>query len=190
MKAIVFDVDWVIIISAEEKMRLIIKVLDKHNLYDVKWVKQILSLSLNRVVFIDRIHEIVSFDKAQVLSDIHDSLLALENNPIPNTPVIDFIKENHQNYVLFTNTSLPKDSLVRTLKNLWIIDCFKELFTWEDGYKLENLKHIISKYSVAPEDILFIDDTLGHIEDVKPSGVHLLHFDDLNIDITSRLKEY
>lgn len=190
MKAIIFDVDGVIIISAEEKTNRIKEILRKYGLYNVDWVPEILAMSLNRVLLLDKIWEIVSFDKQKVLEEIHTSLEELEYNPPKNIWVVDFIKDNHDKYLFFTNTSLPKKSLETTLNALWIMHCFKELFAGEDGMKLENTYSILEKYSLNPEEVLFIDDTLSHVTSVSESWVNTLYFDNFDIDITIELNKY
>lgn len=190
MKAIIFDVDGVIVISAEEKTKRIKTILRNHNLYDIDWVKDIFALSLNRIVLVDMIHEITPFDKQKVLWDINASLEELEHNPVANPKVVDFIRNNHGKYSFFTNTSLPKKSLKTTFHILWITDYFVELFAGEDGMKLDNTYTILEKYGLRPEETLFIDDSFTHIEKVSQSWVHLLHFDNLDIDINQELHKY
>lgn len=183
MKAIVFDVDGVIIISAEEKNKVIAEVLKQYNLYDVPWVQDILAMSFNRKIFLEKIYELQAFDKAAVIKEINTELEKLESNPLPIDGVLEFIKKNHKKYLFFTNTSLPRDSLKRILLWLDISHCFKELYTWDDGFKKDNINTIIDKYWIAPDDMLFIDDTISHIESVAETGINLLHFYDANIDI-------
>ena len=190
MKAIIFDVDGVIIISAEEKDRRIKEVLVQNDLYDVEWVQEILTLSLNRVIMLERIYKLVSFDKKRVLQEINIALEEVENNPVWNPSVIEFIKNNYKNYIFFTNTSLPRKWLQRILELLGIIDCFKELLSGEDGMKLDNINYIMRKYNLSPEEVLFIDDTISHIDRVKVSWVNLLHFNNSDMNIEDEVKEY
>ena len=190
MKAIIFDVDGVIIDSAAEKTKRIKDILEKYNLYDISWVKEIFAMSLNRVLLLDKIYEIIVFDKEKILEEINTSLQELEYNPIPNIQLIDFIKNNHDKYIFFTNTSLPTLSLERTLEALWIKKSFQQLYAGEDGRKLENTYSILEKYNLDPKGVLFIDDTLSHIDSVSKSWVHTLYFDNLDIDITMELKKY
>jgi len=189
MKSIIFDVDGVIIISAEEKSNCIKDILIRHNLYEAIWVKEILALSLNRKTLLDKIYDIIPFDRQRVLSEINTSLQQLEAHPVENKIVVDFIKKNYSKYIFFTNTSLPKKSLERILKKIWIAHCFKELFAGEDGMKLDNTYTILDAYGLFPEEVLFIDDTLIHIQNVSESGVHTLYFDNLNIDINQEIKK-
>ncbi len=183
MKAIIFDVDGVIIVSAKQKERVIIGVLQKHNLYDIEWVSAILAMSLNRKVLVERIYELHSFDKKLVLDDINNELLQLEKNPIPIISVVTFIKKNYRNYLFFTNTSLPRASLERVFDSLSISHCFKKLYTGDDGFKKDNIISIMDEYWLTPNEVLFIDDTLSHIENVSETGVNALHFSDARISI-------
>jgi len=54
-----------------------------------------------------RIYEITPFDKEVVLNEINEQYAILESNPLNNDNVINFIKDNYQKYLFFTNTSLP-----------------------------------------------------------------------------------
>jgi predicted phosphatase len=66
---------------------------------------------------------------------------------------------------------------------LWLKDYFQELLAFENWSKIENINYVIKKYNIKPEDILFIDDNINHINNVKESWVNTLHFSDYNIDI-------
>lgn len=183
MKGIIFDVDGVITISSNQKNKIIVEILKKYYLYNIPWVKEIFEMSLNRVVLLNKIYEIVSFDKDKVLHDINLELSRLESNPIENPNIINFIKNNYKKYLFFTNTSLPHAGLKKVLDSFDISHCFIGFFAGEDGTKEENIISIIDNYDINPEQILFIDDTLGHIHRVKNTWVHTLHFTDSNIDI-------
>jgi len=42
-----------------------------------------------------------------------------------------------------------------------------ELLAYDDGSKRENIEYIMQVYDVLPENILFIDDKMSHIDAVK-----------------------
>jgi hypothetical protein len=67
---------------------------------------------------LEKISEIITFDQEKVLDDINTEISELENNPIINANVVDFIKSHYKEYLFFTNTSLPSASLDRLLKAL------------------------------------------------------------------------
>jgi len=64
---------------------------------------------------LDRINEIVTFDKQGALQKINEANILLENNPDRNESVVNFIKNNSEKYLLFTNTSLSEEALKRVL---------------------------------------------------------------------------
>ncbi len=146
-------------------------------------MQEILAESLNRLLLLQKILEIVSFDMQQVLDDINRELQILEDTPIQNPHIVEFIKNNYQKYLFFTNTSLPRSSLENILNNLEIADFFEKCFTGDDGTKVENTYHIIDEYNLSRTDILFIDDTLRHIENISQTGVNTLHFSHPNMEI-------
>lgn len=189
IKAIVFDVDGVIIDSVSKKVQIKEKILKKYWLYDLPWVKEILWLWVNRVVWLDMIYKIKSFDKEAVLNEMNTENSKIEDYPMWNENVIDFIKNNYDKYLFFTNTSLSKDWLYRILKSLWLNQYFKELFYYESGSKVENVNCIINKYNLLPNDILFIDDNHNHIENVSKIWVNILHFTNTDIDIEKEIEK-
>ncbi len=182
MKAIIFDIDGVVIQSESRKSEIIKQALQKFNLYDIPWVKDILKLWINRILVLDKIHELIKFDKETVLKNINNECAILESNSVANESVINFIK-NNKKYYFYTNTSLPIAGLNRVMNWLWLKDYFQELLAFENWSKIENINYVIKKYNIKPEDILFIDDNINHINNVKESWVNTLHFSDYNIDI-------
>lgn len=190
MKAIIFDIDWVVIKSNFKKDEIIKNILQKYKLYDIPWVKDILSLWLNRKTLIEKVYSLVSFDKKAVLKNIDNEIMILENNPIGNDTVLDFIKKNYKRYIFCTNTAMPKDWLNRVIKALNIENMFYDLLASEDWNKVENVNSIINKYDLNLNDILFIDDNINHINKVMDTWVNTLHFTDYSIDIEKEIEKY
>lgn len=176
IKTIVFDVDGVITDSWIRKDKIIQEVLDKHWLLHLSWVRQILERWLNRVLILDEISKIKPFDINLVLQDINTSLLNLESSMLLIDDTLTFIRENFERYHFFTNTSMPKSKLQRIFSEKDIARYFMELLAYDDGSKKENIEYIIKVYDVKPEEILFIDDKMCHIDAVKNTWVHTLLF--------------
>ncbi|EKD44223.1 MAG: hypothetical protein ACD_71C00209G0005 [uncultured bacterium (gcode 4)] len=190
MKAIIFDIDWVIIKSGSKKDEVIKSIIQKHHLYDIPWVKEIPSLWINRKLIVERIYELTPFDKETVLKNINNEMAILESNPIKNENIINFINKNYKKYLFFTNTSLPIDWLNKVFDSLWIKDKFQELLAFENGSKAENIYFVMKSYDIKPTDILFIDDNVNHIDLVKETWVHTLHFTDYDIDVEKYIASY
>lgn len=189
MKAILFDIDGVLIKSDHKKREIIYSTLEYYNVLEVEWVRDIIELWLNRVAYIDKINEIIPFDTKWALEMINKANMDLENNPISNPNVINFIKNNKGKYKLFTNTSLSEAALKRVLTALWIQDCFEELLSFDNGNKVEIINHVINLYNFQPEEVLFIDDNVKMIEFTEKTQVHRLHFNDFDIDIEEHIKK-
>ncbi|MDD3646070.1 MAG: HAD family hydrolase [Candidatus Gracilibacteria bacterium] len=189
MKAIIFDIDGVIIKSNSAKKEITKKILKKHNLYDIPGVKKILSRGLNRKVNIELIYELQQFDKEKVLEDINYENSIIESNPIENEKVVNFIKNNFEKYIFCTNTAMPSLSGNRVIEALGISGFFNDILGYEDGDKVENVKYILDKYNLSPKDVLFIDDNINHIEKVKVTGVNTLYFTDYNIDLEEEIEK-
>lgn len=190
MKAIIFDIDGVVITSNSKKDEIMKNILQKYNLYDIPWVRDILSLGLNRNLLLEKIYELTPFDKDAVLKDMNDENAILESNAVKNQTVVDFIKNNSDKYIIFSNTSLPIAWLNRVIEAIGIWDFFKELLSFENWSKVENVNYILEKYNLNPKDVLFVDDNINHINKVKVTWVNTLHFFDYNIDIEEKIKEY
>jgi len=107
MKIIIFDIDGVVTKSIGTKEQIITRILKSYDLYDIDGVKEIGELHLNRKVMLDRIYELVPFDKESVLEEINKEFDVLESNPTPNKHLVNFIKNNSKNYIFCTNTSMP-----------------------------------------------------------------------------------
>lgn len=190
MKAIIFDIDWVVIKSNFKKDEIIKDVIIKHWLYEIPWVKDILTSWLNRKILLEKIYEIKKFDKEWVLKEINDKNAILESSAVRNDLVADFIEDNKDKYLFFTNTSLPKAWLDRVLNSINMKNAFKEELMFETWTKLENINYVLSEYNLKPEEVLFIDDNINHINKVKSSWVNLLHYIDYEIDIEKELNNY
>lgn len=175
-KIIIFDVDGVITDSWQNKEGIIQGILEKYNLFQLPWVSDIFWIGLNRILLLERIYEIQKFDKDLVLSEINTQLLALESQVQLISTTFDFIEKHHNQYIFFTNTSLPKKSLYKIFTDLNMGKYFMELLAYDDGSKRENIEYVMQVYNVKPENILFIDDKLSHIDVVKSLWVHTLLF--------------
>lgn len=186
MKAIIFDVDWVIIKSDNKKKEIIKDILTELGVYHLPWVLEILNQWFNRKLVFKNIAKIHNFDSGRALDEMNKRQALLESNPTANLNIIDFIKNNNK-YLFFTNTSLPQEWLERVMKALGIRKYFKELLSFDHGSKLENINFVLEKYKLLPQEILFIDDNINHLTRVKGSGVHMLHFTNYDINIEDEI---
>lgn len=190
MKAIIFDIDGVVVKSGNEKEQLLKRILKKYDVLDVTWVPEIIALWLNRILILERISELKEFDTEAALKDLNEGHHIIESTPIPNNNAINFLKNNKGKYMIFSNTALPLSSLNTVINALKINEYFDELLAFDNGTKIENTEYVIQKYGIAPKDILFIEDTLNHIERVKTTWVNTLHFTDYSIDIEKEIEKY
>jgi hypothetical protein len=62
---------------------------------------------MNRKLRIEKIYELVIFDREAFLSDLEKEYYKIETNPKVNTNVYNFIKNNYSKYDFFTNSALP-----------------------------------------------------------------------------------
>jgi methionine salvage enolase-phosphatase E1 len=116
---------------------------------------------------LDKIYEIQKFDRDAVLLEINRQLAIQESQNVLISDTFAFIQKYHEEYDFFTNTSLPKSSLIHIVETLDIKKYFLELLAYDDGSKRENILYILEIYGVSPQNILFIDDKQSHIDAVK-----------------------
>lgn len=187
-KIIVFDVDGVITDSGQNKEDIIQSILEDYNLFQLPWVAEIFGIGLNRKLLLDKIYEIQKFDRDAVLLEINRQLAIQESQNVLIPDTFEFIQKYHETYVFFTNTSLPKSSLIHITKTLDIKKYFLELLAYDDGSKRENILYILEVYGVSPQNILFIDDKQSHIDAVKNTWVQTLLFEQDWVSLEEKIK--
>ena len=186
-KIIIFDVDGVITDSWCKKEQIIGDIFHKHALLDKPGVKEILSIGANRILTLERIHELYPIDKVALLEEINLWLRSLENTCIPIEETVSFIKKYHEQYDFFTNTSLPKAKLLNIFERLDLKKYFIELLAYDDGTKCENVQHILKEYSIDPDKALFIDDKQAHLDAVPETWVHTLLFEQDGVGLEEKV---
>ncbi len=189
MKTIVFDIDGVITKSIETKIQIIKKILTNLDIYELAWVKEIVNMHLNRKVMLDKIYDIVPFNKEAALEEINKEFAVLESHPRANEHLVDFIKKNSSKYIFCTSTTMPLSWLNIILDALDLTKHFHEILTTEMGSKKDNIMFVMQKYALAPKDILFVDDNIHNINAVQETWVHTLHFTDYALDIEQYLSD-
>lgn len=188
MKAIIFDIDDVVVKSMDNKNKILKEVFEEYNLYKIPWIPALIHLWVNRKILIKKISELTTFNQETVLDEINKRFSQLENNPESNSKVVKFIKNNSEKYLFFTNTAMSFAWLERVINALWLNNQFQELLAFDQGNKVENTNYVMKKYNINPKDILFIDDNINHINNVKKSWVFTLHFTDFDINIEEYIK--
>jgi glutamyl/glutaminyl-tRNA synthetase/phosphoglycolate phosphatase-like HAD superfamily hydrolase len=190
IKAIVFDVDGVIIDSCDIKGKIITKFYTENLNLNKEEIKKI-SFYLNRKLQFKFINEnIKKIDIEKELNLLNEKLKQVENDFLLNEKLVNFIKSNYKNYLFFTNTMMPHNSLEKIFKNHNLHKYFKELFSYDTGLKNENLEKISKKYDLKYEEIIFIDDSKGHIEKSKELKINTIHFTNLNIDMKNQIEKF
>ncbi len=187
-KIIVFDVDGVITDSGQNKEDIIQSILEDYNLFQLPRVAEIFGIGLNRKLLLDKIYEIQKFDRDVVLLEINRQLAIQESQNVLIPDTFEFIQKYHETYDFFTNTSLPKSSLIHIVETLDIKKYFLELLAYDDGSKRENILYILEVYGVSPQNILFIDDKQSHIDAVKNTWVQTLLFEQDWVSLEEKIK--
>ncbi len=178
-KVIVFDVDGVIIDSVSKKYLAFRSVVEQFWLIEDISVKQVLDQRVTRYLLAEKIYEVSWIHPQKTLAEI-SRLLALYEAPWKIYPTfketINFIKQNHEKYIFFTNTAMDTKTVYSIFQPLWIIIFFEEILGYDTGTKRENIEYILRDYNPDPKNILFIDDLQSNIDSVAPTWVHTLLF--------------
>ncbi len=84
----------------------------------------------------------------------------------------ELIKKLKDDYDLFIVTSSSDINTINWLKKENIFDCFMEILGVEfDRSKVVKLNHILEKYELEKDDVLFVTDTSGDVFEANKVGV-------------------
>lgn len=82
----------------------------------------------------------------------------------PFDGIVDLLKKLKENYKLFIVTSSSDVNIINFLKKEDIFDCFTEILGVEfDKSKIVKFNHILDKYNLKKDDVLFVTDTSGDV---------------------------
>ena len=179
IKAIVFDVDGVIINSQNMIDEIEERLFKKHSLNQKDYIKDLHSGNFDKVPIKKNIRE-------KIFEDFEYEISKLKFEEIKSTT--KFIQENQKNYLFFTNTAMSKIELEKRFKNLDISKHFKELFHRDSGDKKENILKILEKHNLKNDEILFIDDRISNIEIVRKLDANTIHFTDHNLNLEEEIE--
>lgn len=124
--------------------------------------------------------------KRAIVFDVEWVVLSSSRELIPDT--FEFIKANFEEYLFFTNTSLPRSSLLQIFSDLNMKKYFDELLAYDDGSKKENIEYVMQVYKLEPKNILFIDDKQSHINNVSWTWVRTLLFHQDGVPLQEKIK--
>ncbi len=100
------------------------------------------------------------------------------------------MEKNYKKYIFVANTTMPISSLKKIIKKLGIWHVFREILAFEHWTKKENILSVMKKYKLQPQDILFIDDNIQHIEKVQDTWIYTLHYTNYTIDIENKITNF
>jgi len=96
-----------------------------------------------------------------------------------NEEVLDLIRQLHGHYRLAVLSNAPPD-LAQWLDDWGMLDLFDVVFcSGDEGVKKPDpaaFQLTLERLGVAPEEAVFIDDTLGHVQAAQALGVHGILF--------------
>jgi putative hydrolase of the HAD superfamily len=128
---------------------------------------------------------------ARIGKDAPDELRDAWCNMLGELPQVKFelVKKLSQDYRLFVLSNTNQTH------QLWFEQKIDDQYGWEEfsecfefiGYShllnqrkpdKEAFQFILNKYELKPEETLFIDDTMGHLEGARSLGVKVVHYND------------
>ncbi len=123
----------------------------------------------------------------ELIDQIWNSLLL--DMPAERIDLLKNCQKNYRTFLLSNSNEIHYKSYFAQLKNRYKIDSFDQLF--EKAYfsfEMKQLKPspeifqtLIDNHQLNPEETLFIDDTIIHIETAKKMGINTIH---LNNELT------
>ena len=190
IKAVVFDVDGVILDSVKLKKKCFEKTLKKLKI-NKKEGMRILNSTIGRRKIFEKIKkEIISDLNIEETINNHTKLIKDCFNDIEEIEhVKEFIKNNHEKYLFFTNTLMPKNELEKLFSKKDLHKYFKDLFTIDEGDKVSNMNQILYKYNLKKEEIIFFDDLKFNVDTINEFGIHSVLFDE-KTNIENEIRAY
>lgn len=180
-KIIVFDVDGVIIDSAQRKLTAFSQVVRDYGLSDNSRIIETLNTRVSRNILAEKIYEVSWINTRKTLMDISRYLALYESKwnmyPVFSDTLV-FIERYYEKYLFFTNTAMHSSTTQDIFQKLWILNFFEEILGYDTWTKRENIQYLLREYTSFSKNILFLDDLQQNIDEVIPTWVHTLLFSD------------
>ena len=180
IKAVIFDFDGVILESADIKTEAFRKLFESrfpgHIREIVEYHKK--NMGISRFVKFKYIYNRFS---SKELSPQKEALLGDEFSKIVferilNAPMAqgaaEFLKKNHEKYLLFVASGTPKEELIDIMERRDLLRYFKEVFGSPEA-KADIIRQVSKKYGLHSSEIVFIGDAES---DYKAAGSTRVNF--------------
>ncbi len=165
IKAIIFDFDGVLVNSIK---------------FHIKKIKELFGIKLTEQEF-RQIHTGNFFDsKAKNLSGLdwekyRDFIYRDQSMHILDDKIKEILRMLHKDYMLFIVSSGGTRNIADFLRNNNALGFFNEVLGLESSRsKEEKFKMIFAKYSLTPDECVFITDTLGDIIEANNAGIRTI----------------
>jgi len=180
IKAIIFDFDGVLVESAQIKT-------EAFKIIFSKWKDKVdeivtyhrLNMGVSRYVKFRYIYENIlkepfSETTGKKLGEKFSELVVEKIRLVPFVDgVLEFMEENHKEYMLFIASGTPQEELEDIVKFKGIEKYFIGVFG-TPASKTEIIKNIIISYSLNPREIIFIGDANSDKIAAEAAGVHFV----------------
>jgi putative hydrolase of the HAD superfamily len=105
--------------------------------------------------------------------------------PEPRIRMIEALRQNHRIFLLSNSNEIHYLKYNETFRNQYGYDGLEGLFekawfSFRIGLKkpgTEIFRFVLKQADLDPEQTLFIDDTLKHVEGARAAGMHAIHLD-------------
>ncbi len=180
IKAIIFDLDGVILESADIKTKAFRKLFEGYpEKVDIIVDYHLKNMGVSRYIKFRHIYNNILGMKLSVAQEEKltkkFSDIALEE--ILKTPFVpgalEFLKSNHKNYPLFLASGTPEEELVFIVKKRGMFGYFQEVHG-SPKLKADIVKSILERKEFLPKDVVFVGDAETDMQAAKETGVNFI----------------
>lgn len=181
IKAIIFDLDGVILESADIKTKAFRRLFERDfpNKVDTIVKYHIDNMGISRYIKFKYIYRHIlkmslSPEKEEGLSK-EFSRIALEE--ILHTPFVpgalEFIRARHEKYCLGIVSATPDKELQYIIEKRGLFDYFREIHGYPPG-KADIIRDMLSRYQWLPQEVVFVGDAQNDREAASETGLHFV----------------
>ena len=180
IKAVIFDLDGVILESADIKTKAFRKLFEDYpEKVDVVVDYHIKNMGVSRYIKFRHIYNNIlgmklSVAQEEKLAKKFSDIALEEIFKAPFVPgALEFLKTNHNNFNLFVASGTPEEELIFIVKKRCIFDYFQEVHG-SPKLKADIVRNILKKKEFFPKDVVFVGDAETDMQAAKETGVNFI----------------
>jgi len=181
IKAVIFDIDGVIIESADIKTKAFKRLFepDYPEKIDAIVGHHIENMGISRYVKFKYVYENIlklplSNQKEKELGQKFSNIVLEEVLNVEFVPgACEFLKTNYKNYPLYAASGTPQQELDYIMKKRELAGYFKEIYG-SPLQKTDIINNILSENNWACDDVVFVGDALSDLKAARQAGVRFI----------------